>query len=225
MSGNIACQPVLMSKGVVSSDTNQPLILRVLPSNMTTTSATINIFDQQTQKETNSTKTKRKAEINTTESRKEVAAKFFVKIAPKPIIQNPNQSTLINPRISHPSNFAMRDVALSPIHPTLPSTFQPYSIEPNVSTLIKPLRATVGSGAVSATATSNNPRSEHCPVQLSAAIALSELASNAEVESTCTATKGGDDDIARNASKEAHEYPKRTFYEIKKNSSNLSMVR
>ena len=214
-----------MSKNIVSSDANQPLILRVLPSNITTTSSTINIFDQQTQKETNSTKTKRKAEVNTTESGKEVAAKLFVKIAPKPIYQNPNQSTLINPRISHPSNFVMRDVALSPIHPALPSTFQPYSIEPNVSSLMRPLKATVGVGNVSGTATSNNPRSEHCPVQLSAAIALSELASNAEIESTCTTMKGGDDDIARNASNEAQEYSKRTLFDMKKNSSNLSMVR
>ena len=119
----------------------------------------------------------------------------------------------------------MRDVASSPIHPTLPSTFQPYSIEPNVSSLIRPLKATVGVGNVSGTATSNNPRSEHCPVQLSAAIALSELASNAEVESTCTTMKGGDDDIARNASNEAHEYSKITLFDMKKNSSNLSMVR
>ena len=215
-----------MSKTIVSSDANQPLILRVLPSNITTTSSsTISIFDQQTQKETNSTKTKRKAEVNTTETGKEVAAKLFVKIAPKPIIQNPNQSTLINPSNSQSSNFAMRDVALSPIHPALPSTFQPYSIEPNVSSLIRPLKGTVGGGNVSGTATSNNPRSEHCPVQLSAAIALSELASNAEVESTCTTMKGGDDDIARNASSEAHGYSKRTLFEMKKSSSKLSLVR
>jgi len=197
-----------------------------LPSNITTTSSsTINIFEPQTQKETNSTKTKRKAEVNTTETGKEVAAKLFVKIAPKPIIQNPNQSTLMNPSNSHPSNFAMRDVALSPIHPTLPSTFQPYSVEPNDSSLIKPLKATVGVGNVSSSATSNNPRSEHCPVQLSAAIALSELASNAEIESTCTTIKGEDDDIVRNASNEVHEYSKRTLFDMKKNSSNLSMVR
>ena len=214
-----------MSKNIVSSDANQPLILRVLPSNITTTSSTISILDQQTQKETNSTKTKRKAEVNTTETGKEVAAKLFVKIAPKPIIQNPNQSTLINPSNSHPPNIAMRDVALSPIHPALPSTFQPYSIEPNVSSLIRPMKATVGVGNVSGTATSNNPRSEHCPVQLSAAIALSELASNAEIESTCTTIKGEDDDIVRNASNEVHEYSKRTLFDMKKNSSNLSMVR
>ena len=118
--------------------------------------------------------TKRKVEEDLLETPKDKSVKrIFVKIAPKPVIYNPQR--LLN-SVSSDSKLSQNNILLGSAAESLASVSHSH---PN------DIHSSRSTAKLANLTTALNAR-PHCPVQLSAAIALSELAAKTEEGSLAT---------------------------------------
>ena len=154
----------------------------MIPSNLNTT--TITNTTGKDQKPLDIETTKRNAEKDQIERiEDETPKKIFVKIAPKPTVYH--APSFLNPITynSLPPSYSRNDIIMNPENVPFTSVVAKCNIPTQISN--------VGNAEEKinlVTASSIQNARPHCPVQLSAAIALSELAAKTEDGTTSTIT-------------------------------------
>ena len=166
-------RPPAMATNATYSQLSQPFVLNVMPSNIIVPQITSISTPSGIQSEI----TKRKVEEDSLETPKDKTVKrIFVKIAPKPMVYNPQRLLDTVSSDSKSSILSQNNILLGSAAESLASVSHSHPNE---------IHSIRGNANLANITTALNTR-PHCPVQLSAAIALSELAAKTEEGSVAT---------------------------------------